>query len=81
MSGANGHRIRGLESPDVGVSDYPHTPQVGFGENKSSLPLKTVGEIISEAGVGPSWVIEDVLARGALTDFAGLAKKGGKTTF
>ncbi|MDP9475316.1 MAG: helicase RepA family protein [Actinomycetota bacterium] len=38
-------------------------------------------EIISEAGESVPWVIENVLARGALTEFSGLAKKGGKTTF
>ncbi len=71
----NGHH------PEEDYSDY--SPPMGgeFGENKSRLPLKTVEEIISEAGEGASWVIEDLLARGALTDFSGLAKKGGKTTF
>lgn len=53
----------------------------GFGGNESSLPLRTVEEILSEAGEDASWVVEDVLARGALTEFSGLAKKGGKTTF
>lgn len=38
-------------------------------------------EVIEEAGDGPDWLIENLLARGAVTDFAGLAKKGGKTTF
>jgi hypothetical protein len=74
--GANGHG-RGLEA----VSDYPNTVQGEFGENKSTLPLKTVAEIISEAGEGPPWLIDDLVARGGLTDCAGLAKKGGKTTF
>jgi hypothetical protein len=59
-------------------SDHIHR---GFDRNKSPLPIKTVDEIVSEAGDGPSWVIENILARGALTDFSGLAKKGGKTTF
>jgi hypothetical protein len=52
-----------------------------FDRNKSRLPIKTVEEVVSEAGEGPSWVIENVLARDALTDFSGLAKKGGKTTY
>lgn len=71
----NGHH------PEEDYSDY--SPPMGgeFGENKSLLPLKTVEEIIAEAGEGASWLIEDLLARGALTDFSGLAKKGGKTTF
>jgi hypothetical protein len=59
-------------------SDHIHG---GFDRNKSTLPLRTVEEIIEEAGDGPSWVVENILARGALTDFSGLAKKGGKTTF
>ncbi len=53
----------------------------GFGGNKQPLPLKSVGEIIAEAGEEIPWVVENLLARGALTDFAGQAKKGGKTTF
>ncbi len=72
---------KGPEAPHGDDSFYSSPMGEEFGENKSSLPLKTVDEIISEAGAGPSWEIEDVLARGALTDFAGLAKKGGKTTF
>lgn len=53
----------------------------GFGGNESTLPLKTVEEILSGAGEDASWIVEDILARGALTEFSGLAKKGGKTTF
>ena len=53
----------------------------GFGENKSTLPIKSVEEVIDEAGEKVPWVIEDVCARGALTEFSGLAKRGGKTTF
>jgi hypothetical protein len=49
--------------------------------NKNSLPIKTVEEVIEEAGETVPWVVEDLLAHGALTDFSGLAKKGGKTTF
>jgi Bifunctional DNA primase/polymerase, N-terminal/Primase C terminal 1 (PriCT-1)/AAA domain len=52
-----------------------------FDRNKSGLPIKTVEEVIAESSEGPAWIIEDLLARGALTDFSGLAKKGGKTTF
>ena len=47
----------------------------------STLPVKTVDEVISEAGEAVPWVIENVLARGALTEFSGLAKRGGKTTW
>ncbi|MDP9478430.1 MAG: AAA family ATPase [Actinomycetota bacterium] len=61
----------GIDSPLI---------QGGFGENKP-LPIKTVEEILEEAGEEVPWVVEHVLARGALTDFSGLAKKGGKTTF
>jgi hypothetical protein len=52
-----------------------------FGENRSTLPIKTVNEVIEEAGEETPWIIENILARGALTEFSGLAKKGGKTTF
>jgi hypothetical protein len=52
-----------------------------FSEIKSNLPIKTVAEILEEAGDGPEWIVENILARGAVTDFSGLAKKGGKTTF
>jgi len=34
-----------------------------------------------EAGESVDWLLEEVLARGAVTDFNGPAKKGGKTTF
>jgi Bifunctional DNA primase/polymerase, N-terminal/AAA domain/Primase C terminal 1 (PriCT-1) len=63
--------------------DFDHSSNKGeeFDRNKSALPLKTVEELVSESGDGPAWVVENILARGALTDFAGLAKKGGKTTF
>jgi hypothetical protein len=47
----------------------------------SALPVRTVDEVISEAGEKVAWVIENLLARGAVTEFSGLAKKGGKTTF
>ena len=47
----------------------------------SSLPVRTVDEVIFEAGEKVPWVIENLLARGAVTEFFGLAKKGGKTTF
>lgn len=46
-----------------------------------TLPSKSVDEIVEEAGETVPWIVEDILARGALTDFSGLAKKGGKTTF
>jgi hypothetical protein len=62
-------------------SDHSDSRGGRFDRNKSALPIKTVEEVVSEAGEGPSWVIENVLARGALTDFSGLAKKGGKTTY
>jgi hypothetical protein len=45
------------------------------------LPIKSVDEIVEEAGEEVPWIVEDILARGALTDFSGLAKRGGKTTF
>lgn len=61
--------------------DYAHSPEGEFDGNKSDLPIKTVDEVISEAGEGPAWIVEGILARGALTEFSGLAKKGGKTTF
>jgi hypothetical protein len=49
--------------------------------NESGLPIKTVEEVIEEAGETVPWVVDGLLARGAVTDFSGLAKKGGKTTF
>jgi AAA domain len=47
----------------------------------SALPVRTVDEIISEAGENVPSIIENLLVRGAVTEFSGLAKKGGKTTF
>jgi hypothetical protein len=68
-----------------GDSIYSHHTQTEFGENKSEgekpLPIKTVDEVISEAGEEVPWIIENLLARGALTDVSGLAKDSGKTTF
>jgi hypothetical protein len=60
---------------------YSHQIDGGFGGNKQPLPVKTVDQIISEAGEEVPWVVENVCARGALTEFSGLAKRGGKTTF
>jgi hypothetical protein len=69
-----------VSDPLRAVSDYSAHGDGGFDRNKP-LPIKTVEEVVSEAGEGPSWVIENLLTRGALTDFSGLAKRGGKTTF
>jgi hypothetical protein len=52
-----------------------------FGENNSELPIRTIEEVLSEAGEGPDWIIENQVARGAVTECSGLAKKGGKTTY
>ena len=74
------HEIRqnlGLVETEV----YSHRTRNGSGGNKSSLPVKTVEEILAEAGEEVPWTIENLAARGALTEFSGLAKKGGKTTF
>jgi hypothetical protein len=60
---------------------YSHHIDGGFGENKSTLPIKTVEELLSEAGEETPWVIENLLARGAVTEFSGQAKQSGKTTF
>jgi hypothetical protein len=60
------------------------TPQELYRDSSpdtSALPVRTVEEVISEAGEKVPWVIENLLARGAVTDCSGLAKKGGKTTF
>jgi hypothetical protein len=66
-------------------NDYLHHIQMGFGVNKPDddkpLPIKTVEEVIEEAGEEVPWVIEDLLARGAVTEFSGKAKDSGKTTF
>lgn len=68
-----------------GDSIYSHHIQTEFGENKSEgekpLPIKTVEEVISEAGEEVPWIVENLVARGALTDVSGLAKDSGKTTF
>jgi hypothetical protein len=69
-----------VSDPLRAVSDYSAHGDGGFDRNKP-LPIKTVEEVVSEAGEGPSWVIENLLTRGALTDFSGLAKRGGKTIF
>ena len=61
--------------------DYSHPLHEGFGENKSTLPIKTVEELLSEASEETPWIIENLLARGAVTDFSGKAKRSGKTTF
>ena len=45
------------------------------------LPSKSPEEVVAEAGEKVDWLIEDILARGAVTDLNGPAKKGGKTTF
>ena len=63
------------------VTIHSHHTGWEFGENKPNLPVKTVEEVLEKAGEGADWLVENVLARGALTDFSGLAKKGGKTTF
>jgi len=72
------NRIQADRLTDHLSSHHNHT---GFGEYKPRLPIKTVDDIISEAGETVPWVIEDVCARGAVTELSGLAKKGGKTTF
>jgi AAA domain len=59
----------------------PHELFRDSSPDASALPVRTVEEVISEAGDEVPWVIENVLARGAVTEFSGLAKKGGKTTF
>ena len=48
----------------------------------SSAPRRQLFlEVISEAGEAPDWIIENLATRGAVTEFSGLAKKGGKSTF
>jgi hypothetical protein len=75
----------GVDAADLeramGGNVYSHHTGRGFGENKSELPIKSVEEILEDAGEGPDWIKEDLAARSAVTEFAGLAKKGGKTTF
>ena len=58
-----------------------HRRREGFGENESPLPVKTVEEVLSGAGAETPWLIENLLARGAVTEFSGQAKASGKTTF
>jgi len=70
--------------PEADIVHSRHT-QTEFGENESAppkpLPIKTIEEIIEEAGEEVPWIQENMLARGALTDFSGVAKDSGKTTF
>lgn len=47
---------------------------------KLRLPVESVEDLIEEAGREVPWLIENVLARGEVTDIAGLAKYSGKTT-
>jgi len=44
------------------------------------LPIKSVGDLLEEAGREVPWLIDNVLAKGEVTDIAGLAKYSGKTT-
>ncbi len=78
-------QLKPTENGWRGGADYSHHIDGGFGENKkppkNPLPVKTVDEVISEAGEEVPWVLEHVLAQGAVTEFSGLAKRGGKTTF
>ena len=37
--------------------------------NEGGLPIKTVEEVIEEAGETVPWVLDGLLARGAVTDF------------
>jgi ribosomal protein L37AE/L43A len=77
--GRGGEDAAALERAMGGNIYSRHTGRE-FGENKPELPIKTVEEILSEAGEGPDWIIEGQAARGAVTECSGLAKKGGKTT-
>jgi hypothetical protein len=58
----------------------PHELYRNSSTDTSALPVRTVEEVISEAGTDVPWIIENLAARGAVTDCSGLAKKGGKTT-
>jgi len=74
----------GRPSSNDGNVSLSHT-QTEFGANKPEddkpLPIKTVEEVIEEAGTEVPWAIEDLLVRGAVTEFSGKAKDSGKTTF
>jgi hypothetical protein len=59
----------------------PHEMYRDSSTDTPALPVRTVEEVISEAGEKVPWIIENLLARSAVTEFSGLAKKGGKTTF
>lgn len=56
------------------------TPESEFGE-KAFLPVRSLREIVSSAEETPDWIVKGLLKEGELTDFAGLAKFSGKTTF
>lgn len=49
-------------------------------EEVDSLPVKSVDELLEEAGKEVPWLIDNILARGEVTDIAGVAKYSGKTT-
>jgi hypothetical protein len=78
-------RAPGLVLPTMRKDSKLTAPIKSLDSNSSPdalvLPVRTVQEIISEAGESVAWIVEDLLARGAVTEFSGLAKKGGKTTF
>lgn len=66
---------------DEGGLFHPNHPPSKFETNKYLLPIKTAGEIIEEADEEVLWTYENIAVRGDLTDFAGVAKDSGKTTF
>ncbi len=63
------------------IADRPGPEVRALNIDTLKLPSRSVGEVVEEAGEEVPWIIEDILARGAVTDFFGPAKKGGKTTF
>lgn len=54
------------------------TPEAA--EEVDGLPVKSVDELLEEAGKEVPWIIDNILARGEVTDIAGTAKYSGKTT-
>lgn len=51
------------------------------GQDGYLLPSQSLEDFMEESGGEVEWVVENLLAKGAVTDFAGPPKHGGKTTF
>jgi hypothetical protein len=74
----------GLAPDKPAAEDYLRHGLEGQGKidgNEYLLPSQSLEGFAARSGEGADWVIENLLARGEVTDFAGRAKLAGKTTF